>query len=476
MAYFTYSFCISLLHSIWQMSLACLVFFILNKTVLLKAGPTQKRNLLYLILGLQLTVSLITFFSIDSTLASSTLVLQSVNNALHHDWFLQLSPWLFACYCMAIIIKTIQVLNHWTKFKTSYRQGLIKPSTDLTVFTKLHVSYFGIKRKVTLWLSNNIHTPITFGLFKPVILLPVALVNQLSIEQTETLILHELSHIKSNDYLLNWFLIGMETIFFFNPFVLSICRQIRMEREKSCDQQVIDFKYSPVLYAETLLKAEKLKQFLLPNFQLAAVGKKEHLLERIQFFSNPQALENRINRKIFLPLIYSSLLLVFALFTFTIVGKQEESKSAISTNSTRLALANTINELNNPVFINNMLSKTAVMKEAIENAAAAIEKQKPAIEKQIEKITPTIKALAMSNFALDSIRTEIMPVIPVAMQTAEGAKQIIINEEQSGSKNASIRVFNLNYINGQWIMTPAFKATAKERLIDSSIPFDAGAE
>ena len=101
------------------------------------------------------------------------------------------------------------------------------------------------------------------------ILLPVALLNNINTAQAETLVLHELSHIKTNDYLLNWFLVVADTIFFYNPFVSALCRRIRIEREKYCDINVIAFAYSPALYAETLLKAERIKQ-MIPNFQLAA--------------------------------------------------------------------------------------------------------------------------------------------------------------------------------------------------------------
>ncbi len=468
MAYFTYQFCISLLHSIWQMGIVCGLFFLLNKTLLQKAHPTQKRNFLFYLLGFQMIISIVTFFLIDTIRENSSAFVQIINNALQQQWILMATPWLFAGYSLTIILKTTLIIKRWNGFTSSYKNGLVKPAADLILFTHLHVSYFGIKRKVKLWLSNNIHTPLTFGFFKPIILLPVALVNQLSIEQTESLLLHELSHIKSNDYLLNWLLISMETIFFFNPFVLSICQQIRTEREKSCDQQVIDFKYSPIRYAETLLKAEKIKQDWLPNFQLAAVGKKEQLLQRIRYFSTTQQVAIKSDKKLSLPITLSSLLLILSLFTFSILGNKEQTKSSLQ--------ASTFNNLNTPLFKNSMLSKKEAMKLSIEKAIYAMDNQQPSLEKQLAIITPTEKALAITNFALDSIRSELTNAIPVAVKESDGSKQIIINEEQSGSKNASIKVFNLNYINGQWILTPAFRASAKETRIDSSIPFDAAAE
>ncbi|MBK7558684.1 MAG: M56 family metallopeptidase [Chitinophagaceae bacterium] len=179
-------------------------------------------------------------------------MVQQFSDLVGESSFQQVTPWLFSAYICIIAFKMIKAMYTWYHFKQLYRSGLQKPSVEFKLFTTLKAHQFGIKRKVTIWLSQSINTPVTFGFFKPVILLPVALVNNISTQQAETLILHELAHIRTNDYLLNWFLLTAETIFFFNPFVLSLCKHIRLEREKNCDLQVISFEYSlhcmPKLY------------------------------------------------------------------------------------------------------------------------------------------------------------------------------------------------------------------------------------
>ena len=61
---------------------------------------------------------------------------------------------------------------------------------------------FSLRKKVKIYLSGKIICPLTTGFLKPVILIPVAAVNQLTTEQMEAVILHELAHIKRADYLL----------------------------------------------------------------------------------------------------------------------------------------------------------------------------------------------------------------------------------------------------------------------------------
>ena len=61
-----------------------------------------------------------------------------------------------------------------------------------------------MRNKVQFGLSRLVDAPCMMGYFKPVILLPFALSKSyLSVEEIEIIILHELAHIKRNDYLVN---------------------------------------------------------------------------------------------------------------------------------------------------------------------------------------------------------------------------------------------------------------------------------
>jgi beta-lactamase regulating signal transducer with metallopeptidase domain len=255
--------------------------------------------------------------------------------------------------------------------------GLQKPGIDLKLFTELKAHQFGIKRKVKLWLSNSINTPVTFGFFRPMILLPVALVNNISVQQAETLILHELTHIRTNDYLLNWFLLFADTIFFYNPFVTALCNKIRMEREKNCDISVMAFEYSPALYAETLLQAERIKQ-LIPNFQLAAVNRKKQLLQRIRFFSTSQNFKQPLRFNIIAPLIGLFLLLFLSSAILFNTGNPVSSVSADST-LPWLPVSNSL--VADAEFIKNIIPGD----EELAKLVNEVEKQRLVIEKKDQR-------------------------------------------------------------------------------------------
>ena len=88
----------------------------------------------------------------------------------------------------------------WHHKLNKYATNFLKPKVQHKLFATLKAAEFGINKKIQLWYSNNIQVPITFGFLKPIILLPIGLVANLSDKDVEAIILHELTHIKHNNY------------------------------------------------------------------------------------------------------------------------------------------------------------------------------------------------------------------------------------------------------------------------------------
>ncbi|MEM1123861.1 MAG: M56 family metallopeptidase, partial [Bacteroidota bacterium] len=114
----------------------------------------------------------------------------------------------------------------------------------------------GIHRKVNLRLSTIVGVPITYRFFRPIILLPFSLFSGLSDEQIEVLLLHELAHIKRYDYLFNLIQSCIEVVFFYHPLVWWMSQKVRSEREHCCDDQVLQIRHQPMLYARTLTQIQ----------------------------------------------------------------------------------------------------------------------------------------------------------------------------------------------------------------------------
>lgn len=93
--------------------------------------------------------------------------------------------------------------------------------------------------------------------------------------------LHELAHIRRHDYLINLFINFIRTILYFNPFVKLFAKTIEREREKSCDEMVMQFEYDPRGYASALLLLEK-NNLVRQTIAIGASGQRNDLLHRIE--------------------------------------------------------------------------------------------------------------------------------------------------------------------------------------------------
>ena len=155
----------------------------------------------------------------------------------------------------------------------------------------LHLArQINIQKKVRTYFSRYIETPMMIGFLKPVILLPIATMNHLSVPEFEAILLHELAHIRRNDYLFNLLQSVIDTILFFNPFTWWITKFIRSEREKCCDEMVLELS-DRRHYARALLALEE--PLHRRALVMTAVSKRSQLFHRIKNIMEMK--NNRIN-------------------------------------------------------------------------------------------------------------------------------------------------------------------------------------
>ena len=106
-----------------------------------------------------------------------------------------------------------------------------------------------LSRPVTLLESCLAEVPVVIGYVRPVILMPVGLLAGLPAGQIESILLHELAHIRRHDYLVNLLQIVVEGLVFYHPAVWWISGVIRAERENCCDDLVVATQGDAFAYA-----------------------------------------------------------------------------------------------------------------------------------------------------------------------------------------------------------------------------------
>jgi len=112
----------------------------------------------------------------------------------------------------------------------------------------------GIHHRIQLASTVTSVEPGIFGIFRPTLLLPAGIADRLVVEQLEAIVAHELCHVRRRDNLAAAIHMAVEAIFWFHPLVWWLGARLVEERERACDEEVLQFGSQPEVYAEGILK------------------------------------------------------------------------------------------------------------------------------------------------------------------------------------------------------------------------------
>lgn len=288
--------CQTLVHSLWQGALlALLTGFVMVLTK--KSGAALRYRLLTSLL-LLFTISL--FFTLFFELQAPPLTVNQIPEALEHGnlWAILLADLgsglkyinehaaAVSVFWLAIVV--LKALRLLFGFYTLNRLKKVKVN-PVTAFWEAQLTRLAktmdIKRTLILLESGIAKVPVVIGYLKPVILVPIGLINSLEQREVEAILLHELAHIRRNDHLVNLLQSMLETLLFFNPAVLWLSHLIRAERENCCDDMVLHHTQNKVGYIKALVRFEEHRITTLQP-ALAFTGQNGSMLQRLERMVN----------------------------------------------------------------------------------------------------------------------------------------------------------------------------------------------
>lgn len=132
----------------------------------------------------------------------------------------------------------------------------------------------GLNHLPAIVFHNKAKTPAVYGLFRPVMLLPANYFDNLTHEQAQHVLLHELAHLKRGDLWLHGLCLFLQIFYWFNPFLIWVRRQMKHVREICCDLTVAQIlKEKTKAYRITLLNTarELLTERVEPGLGLLGV-------------------------------------------------------------------------------------------------------------------------------------------------------------------------------------------------------------
>jgi len=330
-------------HSIWQIALIGLLLFIVLKCI-----PGRSAHTRYTISTLALLTTLIAALCTFIIMLPAQNGLTEVSGNIVYiaaaksaSVAAQLSAWLEGRMPMmlsiwfggvAILMLRLVLSFIWV----SHLRNNSFPEEQLQSTLNHIIQRLKINVKATTSQSYHINSPVTIGHLKPLILFPVGILNQLTPNEVEAVLTHEIAHIVRRDYLSNIIQSFIETLFYYHPVTWWISRMVRSERENRADDLAVSWCGDHLGYAKALLTIQEMQVGSVPKLAVGFASNKGAMLARIQRILHlPYKNHNQMEKTVLLCLCSLCFL------AFTLTGQHRNPKDI---GKSDLALAVTLRQ------------------------------------------------------------------------------------------------------------------------------------
>ena len=302
----------TLLHSLWQAALVAILFYGVR---LARLSPQRTYGwavgaMMSIVLAAVITFSLqyqppaVTLSARPDTILYTSPDLPSAEAApfVSHrtqsvmQWVDERTEWIVGLWLVGLLLFSTRFFGSWW-----YLQRLKQRGTQLLSPWQSRVNVLAqrlsIRRAVAFRVSTRAAMPMVIGQWKPMILMPLSMMSHLPSEQIEAIIVHELAHVRRQDYLINLLQSLVEVLFFYHPAVWWLSSVVREEREKCCDDLAVTACGSSLVYAKALLYAQEETYQRVP-YAMAFANRKQYLLHRIQRLLTPQRVQYHWSAKL----------------------------------------------------------------------------------------------------------------------------------------------------------------------------------
>lgn len=191
---------------------------------------------------------------------------------------------IIALWIIGILVFTgILLISNIRLYKLTQNSIICKNQKIYGIFVQSKLK-MKINKKIYLYQSQFVNTPISFGIIHPCIIVPESMDKNMRKNEINYILMHELQHYKSKDIFLNYVINFCKIIYWFNPFIWYAIKCMRTDREIACDAGVLkrleESEYEH--YGNTIINYAD-KYFNMPDFDLTLelIGNKKQIVQRI---------------------------------------------------------------------------------------------------------------------------------------------------------------------------------------------------
>lgn len=282
---------------------------------------------------------------------------------------------IFTIYISVFFIFIIYHLAALFIYNRKLKENLYDADERIQDIFRQAVLNVNLSRKISIYLSTEITSPMVIGFIHPIIILPFS---DFTNYELKLAITHELFHIKHNDLLIKYLYFLANAIHWFNPLVYYAVREAQKDMELYCDYSVVSafekeqrIDYNELLYRILELSSPKPKQIFFSTCMSSGTSE---MMER--FKSNLDISKKDIG---FIPFI---MLICMTLFLSVLFSLNKTSLNETMANTRQTANLNT-NSANGSSDVFNNFSKLAAQSGPLATVVPDYTSQKE-LEKMLE--------------------------------------------------------------------------------------------
>ncbi len=267
-----------LLHFLWQGSIAAIVVATVLRCCR-RASPNVRYIVACVALGTMLGLPLLTAYVLASKSPDATLganlslgdgrspfagaafeaarvAQELISNTARVDVLEPYFPVIVALWLFGVTVLLLRTFRAWYHIRRLHKAALAWTPSSWQLPANRLTQRLRLRKAVRVVEFTAVDVPTVIGWLRPVIILPLAAVAQLSPGQVEAVLAHELAHVRRHDYLVNLLQGVAEAVLFYHPAIWWLSGRLREEREHCCDDLAIEICGDRDNYATALAELE----------------------------------------------------------------------------------------------------------------------------------------------------------------------------------------------------------------------------
>jgi beta-lactamase regulating signal transducer with metallopeptidase domain len=179
---------------------------------------------------------------------------------------------LLGCWGAGACLTLMYVLGRWWMIRRWIEKLAVRAPMELVNLVQEQRSALGLRRGIRLKVCNGSVGPAVFGVFRPALVIPAAILRERDLGQIRAILAHEMIHLRRGDPLAAGLQVVSRIVWWFHPLVWWMNREIGRVRELCCDAEVLGLGCQPGDYAQMLIDILRLRRGSGPGPGLVSMG------------------------------------------------------------------------------------------------------------------------------------------------------------------------------------------------------------